>query len=197
MAAKQGRPTTYTPELAAIICGRIAAGETLVAICKGRGMPCVATVLGDAWMANPEFSAAYARAKKVRLDVMAEEIQQLADAARQGEKVERKHIGWECAVCHQDVRWRGKGWVHSLNGEAMCVGAGKPLRIVEERVTTGDMVERSKLQVDARKWLLSKLAANVYGDKLALGGDPTGQPLQLIVMPSGSEPPPEDPDPES
>ena len=33
-------------------------------------------------------------------------------------------------------------------------------------VTTGDMVERSKLQVDARKWLLSKLLPKKYGDRV-------------------------------
>lgn len=33
---------------------------------------------------------------------------------------------------------------------------------------TGDMVERSKLQVDARKWLLAKLAPTKYGDALNL-----------------------------
>jgi hypothetical protein len=31
--------------------------------------------------------------------------------------------------------------------------------------TTGDMVERSKLQIDSRKWIVSKLLAKKYGDK--------------------------------
>lgn len=30
----------------------------------------------------------------------------------------------------------------------------------------GDMVERTRLQIDSRKWLLSKLAPKVYGDKV-------------------------------
>ena len=33
-------------------------------------------------------------------------------------------------------------------------------------VTTGDMVERSKLQVDTRKWYLSKLAPKRYGERM-------------------------------
>lgn len=37
---------------------------------------------------------------------------------------------------------------------------------VEE--VTGDMVDRARLQVDARKWYLSKLAPKRYGDKLDL-----------------------------
>jgi hypothetical protein len=37
---------------------------------------------------------------------------------------------------------------------------------------TGDMVERSRLQIDARKWYAGKLAPKKYGDKVALvGGD--------------------------
>jgi len=35
-----------------------------------------------------------------------------------------------------------------------------------------DIVDRARLQVDSRKWLLSKLAPKKYGDKLELGGDP-------------------------
>jgi hypothetical protein len=32
-------------------------------------------------------------------------------------------------------------------------------------------IQRSKLRVDTRKWLLSKLAPKKYGDKLELGGE--------------------------
>ena len=35
----------------------------------------------------------------------------------------------------------------------------------------GDMVDRARLQVDSRKWLLSKLAPKRYGDKLELAGN--------------------------
>lgn len=31
---------------------------------------------------------------------------------------------------------------------------------------SGDMVDRTRLQIDSRKWLLSKLAPKKYGDKL-------------------------------
>jgi hypothetical protein len=48
---------------------------------------------------------------------------------------------------------------------------GKKEKLVEggkSEVTTGDMVERSKLQIDARKWVLSKLLPKKYGDRLEL-----------------------------
>lgn len=37
-----------------------------------------------------------------------------------------------------------------------------------EEITEGDMIEHRRLQVDARKWYLSKVLPKVYGDKLAL-----------------------------
>lgn len=44
----------------------------------------------------------------------------------------------------------------------------------------GDMVERSRLQIDSRKWLLSKLAPKRFGDTVALtGGD--GGPVKIVV----------------
>lgn len=48
-------------------------------------------------------------------------------------------------------------------------------------ITEGDMIEHRKLQVDTRKWLLARLAAKTYGDRLAVGGDATGQPLEIII----------------
>jgi hypothetical protein len=47
----------------------------------------------------------------------------------------------------------------------------------EEMIPTGEgkvdnaMVQKQKLRVDTRKWLLSKLAPKKYGDKLELTGD--------------------------
>ncbi len=47
---KKGRPSRYTPELAAKICRRLAKGETLRAICRDPAMPDKATVLR--WLAD-------------------------------------------------------------------------------------------------------------------------------------------------
>lgn len=44
-------------------------------------------------------------------------------------------------------------------------------QVGEDRVETvlnGEHVQRSKLRVDSRKWLLSKIAAHTYGDKTHL-----------------------------
>lgn len=58
-------------------------------------------------------------------------------------------------------------------------------------VANHEHISRSKLRVDARKWLMSKMAPKKYGDKLALGGD-ADNPIQIeriervIVRPSNS-----------
>ena len=41
-------------------------------------------------------------------------------------------------------------------------------------------IQKHKLQVDTRKWLLSKLAPKKYGDKLELSGDPANPLVQRI-----------------
>jgi hypothetical protein len=47
-------------------------------------------------------------------------------------------------------------------------------------------IQQRKLQVDSRKWLLSKLAPKKYGDKLELSGDPDNpvaiQRIERVVV---------------
>ncbi len=43
----------------------------------------------------------------------------------------------------------------------------------------GEHVQRSRLRVDARKWALSKALPKVFGDKLAVSGDPDGAPIKV------------------
>lgn len=44
----------------------------------------------------------------------------------------------------------------------------------------GEHVQRARLRVDSRKWLLSKLAPKKYGDKVALGGDADAPAIRMI-----------------
>lgn len=37
----------------------------------------------------------------------------------------------------------------------------------------GDVVQRARLRVDSRKWLMSKIAPKRFGDKMAVGNDGT------------------------
>lgn len=75
--AKVGRPSSYTPEIAAEICNRMVEGEDLVTICKSPGMPHRMTVLR--WQdAHPDFAAEYARAREALADFDANRIMQIA-----------------------------------------------------------------------------------------------------------------------
>ena len=59
-----------------------------------------------------------------------------------------------------------------------------------EEITIGDAVDRTRLQVDARKWYASKVAPKVYGDSHTVKGDPEN-PISLGVQLVHSVPRPE------
>ena len=44
----------------------------------------------------------------------------------------------------------------------------------------GEFVARSRIKIDTRKWLLSKALPKIYGDKIALSGDPDGAPIKVL-----------------
>ena len=56
--------------------------------------------------------------------------------------------------------------------------ADQPVGSTESGTTDSGAVQKQRLQVDTRKWLLSKLAPKKFGDKLELTGDPN-QPLAI------------------
>ena len=73
-----GRPSIYSEELAARICERLAAGESLRKICADDDMPDRSTV--RAWaLDNPTFSAQYARAREIGWTDIAEDLLDIAD----------------------------------------------------------------------------------------------------------------------
>lgn len=77
-ASKAGRPSTYTPELADLICERIANGESLRRICEDEAMPDRETV--RRWMRKDEaFRGRFAGAREEQADALADEILSIAD----------------------------------------------------------------------------------------------------------------------
>lgn len=75
--ARKGRPSKFTEEIATRICERLAAGETLRAICRDEDMPSHVTVLG--WAAKAPFSDQYATARETGYRLMADELVEIAD----------------------------------------------------------------------------------------------------------------------
>jgi hypothetical protein len=85
MTAPIGRPSSYTPELADLICERLADGESLRAICSEDAMPAKSTVFK--WLCeNPDFSDQYARARETQADSLFDDILTIADTPVIGEK---------------------------------------------------------------------------------------------------------------
>lgn len=77
--------TTYSEEIALIICDRLADGESLKAICEDDDMPARSTVFK--WLAeNKQFSDMYARAREEQADAIFDEIIAIADTPMIGEK---------------------------------------------------------------------------------------------------------------
>lgn len=77
---KPGRPSLYTPALAARVCRAIAEGDSLVAVCKLAWSPSYTTVLK--WCREvPEFTRMYARAREDQADWHADIIVAIADEA--------------------------------------------------------------------------------------------------------------------
>lgn len=120
-----GRPSDYTPELAAKICERIADGESLKAICSGDDMPSKASVY--LWLTkHPEFSDMYVRAREDQADTLADEIIEIADDATRDTIVDD-------------------------DGNETC---------------NSEWINRSRLRVDARKWIAAKLKPKKYGERI-------------------------------
>ena len=99
--------------------------------------------------------------------------------------------------CHQYARAReaqAEHWAEEIL--EIADDSSRDVKTIERKgelveVVDHDVVQRSKLRVDTRKWLLSKLAPRKYGDKVELGSDPN-KPIvtrieRVIVRPRNSD----------
>lgn len=154
--AQLGRPTEYTPEIAAAICARLAEGRSLRDVCSDDGMPSESTVRLWAIEDRGGFSAHYTKAREIGYHAMADELMDIADDGR-NDWMERRGS--------EDMGW----------------------------VSNGEHIQRSRLRVDTRKWMLSKMLPKLYGDKIEVSGK-DGGPVQVavvervIVRPAPSDP---------
>ena len=81
MGGKRGRPTVYTEAIASEVCERLAAGESLNAICRDAHMPAENRVRewalddrADKGGTGAGFAARYTRARSVGLERLADEL---------------------------------------------------------------------------------------------------------------------------
>lgn len=140
---KGGRPTIYTPELADEICNRIASGRTTLSVSRDPDMPHLSTIYD--WRdsnKHPSFSEMYARAREKLCQHWADEI--VEDALDESRDQQSRVI-------------KKDGYSEKQ---------GTYSETVETVSSDNTAVQRDKLKVDAKKWLLSKLRPREYGDKI-------------------------------
>ena len=106
---RRGRQSLYTPELAALICERIAHGESLVAISGKRGLPSYQTIME--WLkAHSDFEAMYRQAREDQADTLADEIIAIADSVKDAGPADSAKVN--AARLRVDAR---NGWPPSSN----------------------------------------------------------------------------------
>lgn len=134
---KNGRPSTYSDEIAARICDEIADGKSLRTICAAEDMPVTSTVC--LWLTkHKDFSEQYTRAREAQADTLFDEVLAIADDS---------------------------------NGDIRVDKDGK-------EIVDHENIQRSRLRVDARKWMAGKLRPKKYGERLELAGDKEN-PLEM------------------
>jgi hypothetical protein len=76
-----GRPTLYTQPTRDLICALLASGKSLRSICTHPDLPAASTVIG--WLADSskkEFLLQYEAARRIQLELKADELEDLAAA---------------------------------------------------------------------------------------------------------------------
>lgn len=128
---RAGRPTDYTQELADEICNTIASSSVgTKKLCKKNpNWPSQDTIF--TWLKiRKEFSEQYAQAKRHQVEVLVDEILEIADDSSNDTIIKVDEEGNEREICNSE-------WIN-----------------------------RSRLRIDTRKWVASKLVPRLYGDKL-------------------------------
>ena len=106
-----GRPSTFTKEMGDLICERMETGESLRSICKDDDFPHLGQVIK--WLAsnaNIEFRLQYAHSRQVGLEVMADEVLNIAD--QEPVKTADGKID-NAGVQHQRLRVDTRKWILS------------------------------------------------------------------------------------
>lgn len=144
---KLGRPSSFTQEIADLICEGLAEGHSLRKLCQADNMPNAGTVCR--WLASNEaFREQYAHAREAQAETLFDEMLDIADDGRNDKYTDD-------------------------NGN--------------ER-TDQDVIARSRLRVETRKWMAGKLKPKVYGDKIDLnhGVQPENPLAALLAQVSGT-----------
>lgn len=112
-----GRPSDYTDDLVAAICGRLSDGEALSSICEAEDMPGLSTVYR--WLQQREtFRELYARAREDQADTLADQILKIADESPELAMLDHGRnqgslVVDGAAIQHQRLRIDARKWIAS------------------------------------------------------------------------------------
>lgn len=166
-----GRHSIYTPETAQFILDQLAQGESLRSICALPTVPS-RSVIYDWITENVDgFSDRYARARDIGLDVVAEEVMQIAD-----EEVGCLENGAtdSGAVAHKRLRFDARRWYLSKLA---------PKRYGDKVTTEVTGADGGPIQVDdaSAASKLATLLATAEARKRAQGDDKTEDDYSDLV----------------
>lgn len=149
-------------EVMARVCAELERGKSLTVICESNpDLPHASTIL--TWVErDPEgIGQQYARARQTGYELLADEIVELS---------QRTHTYTLVPELDPD-------------GNQLYDEAGKPRSRQVLVPLNSDVMASIRLQIDTKKWLLSKMLPKVYGDKVQqehVGKD--GGPIQLAAV---------------
>jgi hypothetical protein len=132
--------------VSAQVCEGLKKGRSLDDICSNdAGMPATSTFLE--WIEKddpPGIAEQYTHAREIGYSLLADEIVALSDKT------------------HEWVT------VHQLdpNGDPMYDEKGAPLLKKMLMPLNSDVIAHKRVQIDTRKWMLSKMLPKIYGDKI-------------------------------
>lgn len=86
-----GRPTDYSPELAAKLCKQLALGNSLRAVCRADDMPDISTIY-DWFIKYPDFTKQYEKACQDRVEAQHEDLNEISDEALQYAKTNEINV---------------------------------------------------------------------------------------------------------
>ena len=142
---KMGRPSSFTQQIADIICSRIAEGESLREICKDDNMPDRVTIYR--WLqADSDFCNHYTRAREDQADTLADEIMAIADETPDLNPILDKHGALiEIQLHSAYLQWQ-KQRIDARKWTAMKL---KPKKYGDRLVHAGDSENPLEIQNDA------------------------------------------------
>lgn len=152
---KNGRPSKYTPEIAAEICQRLSDGEPLRQICRDSHMPAWTSVY--AWAAaDKELSERIAQAREQGADAIAEEALEIIDTTPQyvltknGEAIDSAYVTWQRNRAELRLKLLAK-WHPKKYGDRQIIAGDKdnPLTVTPESTFFADLL--AKMEQARRK----------------------------------------------